>query len=90
VTIEPARDWAASTTIPLFGALTGTDRTATLQPPLPELTWIFTVDLPLAPMLGTVGVTPALREVRTTLVPDYFGGNMDTPGCVRGRRSTWA
>jgi acetamidase/formamidase len=97
VSIEPARDWAASTTIPLFGALTGTDRTATLQAPLPELTWIyavdvltqsatfvahdgdFTVNLPLAPMLGTVGVAPALREVRTTLVPDYFGGNMDTP-----------
>ncbi|WP_099021354.1 acetamidase/formamidase family protein [Mycolicibacterium palauense] len=95
--IQPARDWAASTTIPLFGALTGTDKTATLQPPLPELTWIyrvnaaagtatfvahdgdFTLDLPLAPMLGTVGVAPALREVRTTLVPDYFGGNMDSP-----------
>lgn len=97
VSLEPARDWAASTTIPLFGALTGTDRTATLQPPLPELTWVYHVDraassatfvahesdftwtLPLAPMLGTVGVAPALREVRTTLVPDYFGGNMDTP-----------
>ncbi|HEX7824104.1 MAG TPA: acetamidase/formamidase family protein, partial [Mycobacterium sp.] len=97
VSIEPARDWAASTTIPLFGALTGTDKTATLQPPLPELTWIyeidtvassakfvahegdFTLSLPLAPMLGTVGVAPGLREVRTTLVPDYFGGNMDTP-----------
>ncbi len=97
ISIEPARTWAASTTIPLFGALTGTDRTATLQPALPELTWIydvdvdravatfvghqsdFTVELPLAPMLGTVGVAPALREVRTTLVPDYFGGNMDTP-----------
>jgi acetamidase/formamidase len=97
VSLEPARDWAASTTIPLFGALTGTDRTAGLQPPLPELTWIYQIDraaghatfvahetdftmtMPLAPMLGTVGVAPALREVRTTLVPDYFGGNMDTP-----------
>jgi len=97
VALEPARDWAASTTIPLFGALTGTDRTAGLQPPLPELTWIYQIDraageatfvahqsdftmtMPLAPMLGTVGVAPALREVRTTLVPDYFGGNMDTP-----------
>ncbi|MBS1696204.1 MAG: acetamidase/formamidase family protein [Actinobacteria bacterium] len=102
VAIEPARDWAASTTIPLFGALTGTDKTATLQAPLPELTWIyrvdadagtarftahesdFAVDLPLAPMLGTVGVAPALREVRTTLVPDYFGGNMDTPELKAG------
>ncbi|MHA3024283.1 acetamidase/formamidase family protein [Mycobacterium sp. BMJ-28] len=97
VALEPARDWAASTTIPLFGALTGTDRTAGLQAPLPELTWIYQIDraarqatfvahesdftmtMPLAPMLGTVGVAPALREVRTTLVPDYFGGNMDTP-----------
>lgn len=97
VSLEPARDWAASTTIPLFGALTGTDRTAGLQAALPELTWIYRIDralseatfvahegdftmtMPLAPMLGTVGVAPALREVRTTLVPDYFGGNMDTP-----------
>src|SRR3546814_4381143 len=28
VSLEPARDWAASPTIPLFGALTGTHRTA--------------------------------------------------------------
>ena len=38
--LRPARDWAASTTIPFFGALTGTDRTALLQDPLPERTWI--------------------------------------------------
>jgi acetamidase/formamidase len=37
------------------------------------------VDLPLEPMLGTVGVAPAAREVRTSLVPGNFGGNMDTP-----------
>jgi acetamidase/formamidase len=37
------------------------------------------IDLPLAPMLGTVGVAPALREVRSSLTPDAFGGNMDTP-----------
>lgn len=77
--------------------LTGTDRTATLQDPLPERTWIYQVDssrktvtfeagsselileLPLAPMLGTVGLAPALGEVRSSLVPDKFGGNMDTP-----------
>ncbi|MDQ6687667.1 MAG: acetamidase/formamidase family protein, partial [Actinomycetota bacterium] len=35
VSIEPARDWAASTTVPLFGALTSTHATATLQDPLP-------------------------------------------------------
>jgi acetamidase/formamidase len=93
--LQPARDWAASTTIPFFGALTGTDRTALLQDPLPERTWIYqldraagtvryeaanlSLDLPIAPMLGTVGVAPAGREVRTSLVPDMFGGNMDTP-----------
>lgn len=38
----------------------------------------FSWDLPLAPMLGTVGVAPA-GEVRTTMVADAFGGNMDTP-----------
>ena len=30
VDLTPARDWAASTTIPFFGALTGTDRTCLL------------------------------------------------------------
>ena len=30
-------------------------------------------------MLGTVGVAPAGREVRSSLVPERFGGNMDTP-----------
>jgi acetamidase/formamidase len=95
--VEPARDWAASATIPFFGGLTSTDRTATLQDPLPDTTWIyqldrargtlrfearyseFALDLPLAPMLGTVGVAPAGHEVRSSLVPDRFGGNMDTP-----------
>lgn len=97
VDLEPARDWAASATIPFFGGLTSTDRTVTLQEALPELTWIYqldrerrtvrfealrgelTLDLPVAPMLGTVGVAPGGREVRTSLVPDMFGGNMDTP-----------
>jgi acetamidase/formamidase len=44
VSIEPSRDWAASTTIPLFGALTGTHATALLQEPLPEVVWIYEVD----------------------------------------------
>jgi acetamidase/formamidase len=37
------------------------------------------VELPVSPMLGTVGVAPAGGEVRSSLVPDRFGGNMDTP-----------
>jgi acetamidase/formamidase len=97
VSLTPARDWAASTTVPLFGALTGTQLTAMLTPPLEEVTWIwqldrarglcrftarksdFTADLPMDPMHGTVGVAPGQHEVRSALVPDAFGGNMDTP-----------
>lgn len=44
----------------------------------------YTVDLPLAPMLGTIGVAPARGEVRSSLVPDYFGGNMDCPMIAAG------
>src|SRR4029453_728131 len=44
VSIEPSRDWAASTTIPLFGSLTGTHATALLQEPLEEVVWIYEVD----------------------------------------------
>jgi acetamidase/formamidase len=97
VSIEPSRDWAASTTVPLFGALTSTHLTATLQDPLPEIVWIWALDraagtcqfsardsdftavLPMSPMHGTIGVAPANLEVRSALVPDAFGGNMDTP-----------
>ena len=97
VSIEPSRDWAASSTIPLFGALTSTHVTPTLQEPLPERVWIYDVDgaartvtfraslsdhevvLPLDPMHGTVGVAPPNLEARSSLVPDLYGGNMDTP-----------
>jgi acetamidase/formamidase len=44
VSIEPSREWAASCTVPLFGALTSTHQTATLQEPLPEVVWIYDVD----------------------------------------------
>jgi len=37
------------------------------------------IDLPVEPMLGTVGVAPPGGEVRSSLVPERFGGNMDTP-----------
>lgn len=39
----------------------------------------FTADLPLDPMHGTVGVAPALGEVRSSLTPGDWGGNLDTP-----------
>ncbi len=97
LSLEPSRDYAISTLIPGFGALTGTDRTAVLGPGLPEATWRYDVDpkrriarttssdgkhsweVPLAPFLGCIGVAPADGEVRSTVVPDTFGGNMDCP-----------
>jgi acetamidase/formamidase len=97
VAIEPARDFGASAAIPLFGGMTSTDRTVSLQDPLPDTTWIYELDrerdvvtfaarfsdhrldLPVNPMLGTVGVAPAGGEARSSLVPERFGGNMDTP-----------
>ncbi|MFL5778696.1 MAG: acetamidase/formamidase family protein [Chloroflexota bacterium] len=97
IDVQPARDWAVSTTVPLFGALTGTRYTATLQEPLPVRSWVYQVDrearevtyaaldsqhrvrLPLEPFHGTIGVAPAAGEARNVLVPEAFGGNMDTP-----------
>jgi acetamidase/formamidase len=102
IEVQPARDWAVSTTVPLFGALTSTKFTPTLQPALPEKTWVYAVDrtagtvtyraldsdysvqLPLEPFLGTVGVAPAAGEARNVLVPEAFGGNMDTPEARAG------
>jgi acetamidase/formamidase len=95
--LEPARDWAISSSFPGFGALNGTDRTAMLAADLPETVWFYEVDraknvartksqdgkltweVPLAPFLGCLGVSPAYGEARSTIVPDDFGGNMDCP-----------
>lgn len=97
VEILPARDWAVSSTFPLFGALTTTTHTAMLHQPLEERVWVydidvaagtcrfnarnsdFTVELPLDPMHGTVGVAPAANEVVMSITPAAHGGNMDTP-----------
>lgn len=35
-------------------------------------------EVPLAPFLGCLGVSPG-QETRSTIVPDFFGGNMDCP-----------
>ena len=97
VSIEPARDVGAATTVPFFGTLTSDAQTATLQDALPELVWLYeldnakrtvtyhaksadlTLELPMDPMHGTVGVAPAALEARSALVPDSHGGNLDTP-----------
>ena len=95
--LEPARPHGISSQFPGFGALSGTDRTAVLQPDLPERVWFYEVDrarnvartrssdgkrsweVPLAPFLGCLGVSPPHGEARSTIVPDNFGGNMDCP-----------
>ena len=102
VDLKPARNRGASTTIPFFGGLTSTDRTAMLQDALPDTTWIyevdlakntvgfesrfgnFSVELPIENMLGTVGVAPPGGEVRSSLVPERFGGNMDSTEVKKG------
>jgi acetamidase/formamidase len=43
----------------------------------------FSVKIPMHPFLGCVGVAPANGEVRSSIVPAEFGGNMDAPeACV--------
>jgi acetamidase/formamidase len=42
--LEPARDYGISSSFPGFGALNGTDRTATLGADLPETVWFYQVD----------------------------------------------
>ena len=75
--------------IPRFGALTGTDYTATLNEPLPEITrkidldeegvyWSRRVTLPYRPHIGTLSLSPELDSINT-LTPDTHGGNMDVP-----------
>ena len=39
----------------------------------------FSVQIPLHPFLGCIGVAPANGEARSSIVPAEFGGNMDSP-----------
>jgi acetamidase/formamidase len=39
----------------------------------------FSVKIPLHPFFGCIGVAPANGEVRSSVVPAEFGGNMDSP-----------
>jgi acetamidase/formamidase len=45
VSIEPASPFGAATTVPFFGALTSDASTVTLQDPLPELVWMYDIDV---------------------------------------------
>ncbi len=39
----------------------------------------YTVKIPLHPFFGCIGVAPAGGEARSSIVPEAFGGNMDSP-----------
>jgi acetamidase/formamidase len=75
--------------IPNFGALTGTDYTATLNEPLPAtirkidldekgVYWSKRVTLPYKPHIGTLSCSPEIDSINS-LTPDNHGGNMDLP-----------
>lgn len=85
--IHPARDWAVSAFIPRFGGLTSTQATRTLNEPLPERLWFYSLSdgvfnhedkirIPWRPFLGTIATAPELEAV-SALTPHNHGGNMD-------------
>ncbi len=100
--IEPARSHGISSYTPGFGAITGTEYTAILESPLPELVWWYevdkekgtvkykalqgdlTIDIPMKPMIGCLGVAPAKNEWRWSVTPEAYGGNMDCPEVCAG------
>jgi acetamidase/formamidase len=84
VRLTPARSWGASSTIPFFGGLTSTDRTATLQDPLPERTWIYEVDT----AKGTVGFQAASGDLRLELPMDPMLGTVGVAPAAGEARSS--
>ncbi|HXZ27598.1 MAG TPA: acetamidase/formamidase family protein, partial [Terriglobales bacterium] len=44
----------------------------------------FSVEIPLRPFFGCIGVAPADGEARSSVVPAEFGGNMDAPEARAG------
>ncbi|MEZ5231405.1 MAG: acetamidase/formamidase family protein [Acidimicrobiales bacterium] len=85
----PRAEQGACAMIPEFGALTGTNLTATLNDPLPEIVRVVRVDtehvhwsprvtLPYKPHIGTLSTSPQIDSI-SSLVPDNHGGNMDLP-----------
>lgn len=75
--------------IPYFGGLTNTDKTVTLNNPLPEIVrkvevteefvkWNEHIRFPYNPLIGTIGTSPQIDSI-STLTPANHGGNMDLP-----------
>ncbi|MCJ8143684.1 acetamidase/formamidase family protein [Ancylobacter sp. A5.8] len=95
--IVPRGDQPVGTTciMPEFGGLVGTGDTALLNPALPEIVkklevtpengvvWSDKITLPYQPFIGTIGTSPEIEAI-SSLVPDYYGGNMDLPDVAPG------
>src|SRR5215217_7423828 len=88
VSIEPSRDWAASSTIPLFGSLTGTHATALLQAPLDEVVWMYEVDR--ARRTVTFRARRGDLTVELPLDPTHTAATWTPPRCGPGSPATWA
>lgn len=81
--------------IPEFGGLVGTSATAILNAPLPErvkkievtveggVKWSEKLTFAYQPFIGTIGTSPEIEAI-SSLVPDYYGGNMDLPDIAPG------
>lgn len=81
--------------MPEFGGLVPTADTALLTEPLPEVVrkvevdaetgvkWSDRITLPYEPFIGTIGTSPEIEAI-SSLVPDYYGGNMDLPDVAPG------
>lgn len=63
-----------------FYPINHADQTATFK----ALDSDFSVRIPLHPFFGCIGVAPANGEVRSSVVPAEFGGNMDAPEAAPG------
>jgi amidase len=44
----------------------------------------FSVEIPLSPFIGCIGVAPPLGEARASVTPGEWGGNMDSPEASPG------
>ena len=92
--VETRGEYGPTALIPEFGGLVGTTTTALLNPPLPEKVKRMHIDaagvrfsdkimLPYEPFIGTIGVSPEIEAI-SSLLPDYYGGNMDLPDVCPG------
>jgi acetamidase/formamidase len=96
VEIAPARDWAVSTTFPLFGALTATHQTAMLHEALEEVVWVYEVDRErgtclFRPRRGGPEVELPLDPMHGTIGVAPAGGEVFasiTPGAHGGNMDT--